>query len=286
MFMDRHCTNVATSQLGFLTFLVLPLFQCASKLQQNAYWVRKVEKNLELWGELEKIERLEQAQKDADACTERTSPTIGPGEGDSSLNTNSLSSQTIEVALADALERGVAPSFQAHTPTKGLNSPGLRPDNGIGSPSYASTDPNSDLSPLHQPQRHGHGYSSVSSTSSAMSSGSGSITGRFSSFCKDGTVLRMFEKVRALEHTNQTPADDALIPHEHARFMSVDDESASRPESSAANHAPPGLERAESLPSVAFIAEEPVSPRHYTDANGSMPGTPMVAHGTRGPPPP
>lgn len=77
MLMDRKTTNLAKSQIGFITFLVAPMFQEMSKFLKNDFWEKQVDQNLAMWhaiakhqeqmGEEEEIEQKEQNKKNADA---------------------------------------------------------------------------------------------------------------------------------------------------------------------------------------------------------------------------
>lgn len=65
MFMDRHTTNLAQSQIGFITFLVYPMFQAYSAFSARDYWSRRVEENLEWWHEVARVE-AEEKKRDAE----------------------------------------------------------------------------------------------------------------------------------------------------------------------------------------------------------------------------
>jgi len=92
MFMDRHSTNLAQSQIGFINFLVLPMFTTYASFSSCDYWAKKVEENLEWWRavakqeeeekERERLEALEAEGDDTgDASASESEPTSAFSDG-------------------------------------------------------------------------------------------------------------------------------------------------------------------------------------------------------------
>lgn len=97
MFMDRETTNLAQSQIGFITFLVYPMFQVYAAFSARDYWSKKVELNLEWWHEVarqegeEKKREAQAALAAASTAASSTEERSSDADADAEADTEDLS---------------------------------------------------------------------------------------------------------------------------------------------------------------------------------------------------
>ena len=99
MFMDRETTNLAQSQIGFITFLVYPMFQVYAAFSARDYWSKKVELNLEWWHEVARQEGEEKKREAALAAAATAA---------SSTEERSSDADTAEADTEELSESGTA----------------------------------------------------------------------------------------------------------------------------------------------------------------------------------